>query len=216
MRKRQQSGFGLVAIIAVVVLFGLIAFVTWRILAANSTSSTGTEQPKQQTTTPPDDVPAGYTKYSDSQNRFTFAYPTTWETKSTNLDGALVALVRPSLKEALQKSANSFYEGPAFSLVVSRWANVNDIVKGEEYVGKRSYANLADFLKDGSSPTKLLGETVVNGVAGYEAINPGIGSQYALLFERTDGVYQFEFSDVAKKDNLSADDKKIIETVKFK
>lgn len=212
---RRSKGFGVVGAVVVVLTVAIVGFAVWRILTANTTSEPVTEQPKQQTTTPSDDTPAGYIKYSDPKGRFTFAYPNTWETKPVNLNGALIALVRPSLQETLKKPG-SYYDGPSFSLVVSHWTNVNEIVKDEEYLGKRSYANLADFMKDAKVPVKLIGETTLNGAPGYEAINPGIGSQYALLFERPDGIYQLEFSDVAKKENLSAEDKKIIETFKFK
>ncbi len=216
--QNRQNGFGLVLIAGIVILFGLIGFIVWQAWSNNKDREPQTDQ--QSNTDQQDSISDGYKRYNEPKGKFSFVYPISWEMVApAQIDGEIIALVRPTLKETIRNATNqngvSTYDGPQFSLVVSHWNDVNQVLKDENYVGKRTYSNLSDFLSDQHVPVKKIGEIVVDGVNGYEVINPGVVGQYAFLLERQEGIYQIEFSDVAKKENLSNEDKKIIESLKF-
>lgn len=216
----KEKGFGAIGIILVLLVMAIIGFAVWRVWA---NSQSGQNTPTQQNQSPAQAVtptiPSGFKEYKDTKNRFSFFFPESWEIKQNQNSGALVSLIRPSLKEKITKgtgapSGQYFYEGSQFSLVVSHWNNVNNVIE-DEFSGKRQYSGLADFINDPQVPVKKIGEISINGAQGYDVINPGVSTQYAILFERPDGIYQFEFSDVPAKDSLGSEDKKIVETIKF-
>ncbi len=212
--QNRQSGFSLALVGVVIILVGLVGFVGWQAWSNSQGSQSDRPSSGDQT-----NITKGYKRYDDSKNRFSFMYPNDWEMANPKQNGAIVAFIRPSLKERINKAVDqtggSTYDGPSFSLVVSYWNNVNKVVEDENYVDKRNYSHLSDFVNDQHVPIKKIGEIMVGNIKGYEIINPGISGQYALLLERADGVYQIEFSDVTRKEELSDKDKKIIESFKF-
>jgi hypothetical protein len=217
--KVTQKGFSAVGIISIILALIVLGAIVWRVWETSQAVQAPESSLNQQNSSAQNTVPDGYAKYHDSANRFSFVYPSAWEVKDNEADREIISLIRPELKEAIEEgtgpSGTYFYEGALFSLVISHWNTISDMLDGEEFAGKRAYTNLVDFLDDSHTPKEKIGEITINGVQGYEVINPGIGSQYALLFERPDGIYQIEFSDVADKTKLTNKDIKIIDSFTF-
>lgn len=216
----QVKSFRVAGLVLVTLMLAILGFVSSRVLVTNQNEqNVPAPQSQSPTHVPSPAIPTGFKEYKDSKNRFSFFYPELWETKPNQNNGAQVSFIRPSLKEKITKgngvsNGQYFYEESGFSLVVSHWDDINEVIE-DEFSGKRQYSSLAEFINDPQVPTKKIGEISLNGAQGHEVINPGVSTQYAILFERPDGIYQIEFSDIPQKENLSDDDKKIIESFRF-
>lgn len=217
-QKPPKLTFVLIAVGALLVIGGAAY---WFFAKDKDAGSKQTTNQTQNQTATEDTVPQGYKKYTDPDGKFSFIHPDTWEStyqdRSTS-ERLLVALTSPTLKEKIEtgygpEGGERYYEGPLWNVSVSHWPDVNEVVKDESFEGKKTYANLADFLDNATgSFIQKTGTITVNGRDGHEVIVGGLGSSYGIMFETSDGVYLLEFDAVDSKASLTDLEQGIIDS----
>lgn len=154
----------------------------------------------------------GWKSYANKQYGFSFKYPQDWSLKQsgpvTPTSRELVSLKSP---EAIAENLPVY--GDNFTISYSKTIN-DELASGGDWMGKRTYADLADFLTDTSSTIGKIGETTVGDKKGFEVIVGGYGSSYAIMVEN-DGIYTLNFIKAADRGSLSSVEKEILSTFVF-
>lgn len=191
---KQQKGFGIYGLLAVVVIAGLLGFSVWRITstkekeATNTTSQTAKQETKEeQKTEIAVDPTADWQSFTDPTYKYTIKYPKEWlrQTENTESCSEGIVLLAPT-KESLGRCATDFVgrvmviaskkvaEG-GFGLTKAGYPDlvVTDVfangVKGKKYVGT-------------SQPSDNEGIGPVAGAIIIHYVFEKDGKEYALLY----------------------------------
>lgn len=217
MTRTKKEVFWITIVIGIsVIVFGFIAI---KIIHNYRIS---TALPKTITTTPPVVIPSTtsteresteWVTYSDPRLGFSFLYPKDWQVQSyatATIPG--LTLRSPETKRKLQNGELLGYD---FDFTVDVWPDINVAEKnGDQWIGKRIYKNLDDFMTDKKSLEQSTGTTTVDGLPAYEVIIGGDGQFYAVLVER-EKLYEFGFQTAWDKTYLTPDQKKILSSIRF-
>jgi hypothetical protein len=159
-----------------------------------------------------------YISYLDAATGASFEYPSTWKVvqpaDNDKLSGILVSFINPHPVNAFSGNGTS---GNTPYLTLSRYKDMNSFAaRGGSWMGMRTYTSLADFFTDRQAPKQTTGMTIFGGMPAYDVNVVGQGTNYAVMAERPDGIYQFDFTMTANRTNLTEVDQHIISSFRFK
>ncbi|MBP9869350.1 hypothetical protein KBC59_02220 [Patescibacteria group bacterium] len=158
----------------------------------------------------------GWQTYTNRERAFSFQYPKGWILKehvATSTEGEIVVLVGPEADQIYTKRKRD--PGYSYGFIVSFWPTINQAVNtGDDWIGKRPYVDLADFLTDERVSTQKTGTIMIDGQMAYEVLLGGAGQSYAVMIER-DGIYELFFPTAWEKSALDSVQKKILSSFIF-
>jgi hypothetical protein len=161
--------------------------------------------------------PIAFKEYRNTVHQISFSYPENWTIYDFLTEKGYVEFISPTTQECLTRG-NCSAGGPYNDMVISYNMDINDFLGGANWMGRRHYENLEDFMSEPPSEYALVqktGEIRIAGQKGYEiSVDPA--DEYGILVERDGGIYFIHMPSL----HLNAPDalaakKKIISSFKF-
>ena len=137
MQKLNAKGFGTLAVLALVIVVAALGgggYYVWhknhdkKKTTASTTSSSSSSQSNNTTNTQTTDPYAGWKTYTDSQNHYSFKYPSDWTLSAGGSQGIISATILNPSKTAEVDYASPYVHDSG--LVNFNPASVNDLTVG--------------------------------------------------------------------------------------
>lgn len=187
---------GVVIVALILVVVGIVS------MSKKKTGSTTTIPAATNSVTPNIDETADWKTYTNTKYGYSFKYPNSWNFMESPDKTRVIAT---------PGDIDPVYDG-AMNFVVHYYTM--HVYGGFSFDGHREYKNLNDYFSDEGITNQKIGETTLGGVKAYEVEIGGMGINFGIVAERSNGIYEISF-DVDRKANLSAEDKSIISSFQF-
>lgn len=168
---------------------------------------------KSSSSTTTTDETANWKTYTNATYGFSFKYPSDWSKEEFG-NNSQVIVSSADTKQLVDEG--KLHPGYANNLVVTYYSTINsENARGGSWEGQRTYSNLADYFTDAKAAKQKTGETTVGGVKAYEVGITGLGGNFGIMIERSNGIYELSFERRTKKSELTQDEKNILSTFQF-
>lgn len=224
MKMNQKRFTNIILIIVVAMLAGAVGYFVFVKKSTPIAQQTPTPSQTNNTTSPTQtqkDETADWKTYSNNKYDFSLKYPKEWILKEfskseTDLTGAIFSLKSSESNQLLNGGTYPGYEIYEYNLMVSFWPTINNAyARGGSWRNQKNYTNLADFFDDKNAPKQKIGETTIDGENAYEVVIGGFMSNYGIMIEHDNGIYELSFQTASDKSKLSPTEKQILSTFGF-
>lgn len=158
MKTLKQHGFSHLAILLIVVVFGVIGFAGWRVYQSNQDSESTQQAAAPAAEEPAEEeggceAPEGYTIYSNDEIGFCFAYPTGWGEVALH-DGVIDPDHEPA---GAYRGSFSDNENASFGVIKTDWEYSGPGRGGPN--NATGFTEYKKFVSDSSTPDKIVVNT---------------------------------------------------------